>query len=146
LPWWPCSLVLHSVLSCSVGTVGFRQIVTLSPSSVFALLGCLASLPPPASHALDPLAPYCYTLTSCHLTASYTSSSPWVSLLSRISSGGDAHSPVTRDHVREAVISSGRPKVYPLWLASPLLSGSPRQVAFLAFFTLFALYSKVVTR
>jgi len=27
--------------------------------------------------------------------------------------------------MREAVISSGRPLVYPLWLASPLLCGSP---------------------
>ena len=30
--------------------------------------------------------------------------------------------------MREAVMSSGRPLVYPLWLASPLLSGSPRWV------------------
>jgi len=48
--------------------------------------------------------------------------------------------------VREAVISSGRPLVYPLWLASPLLSGSPRRVAPLAFFTRYAIYSTVATR
>jgi len=30
--------------------------------------------------------------------------------------------------MRETVILSGRPLVYPLWLASPLLSGSPRWV------------------
>jgi len=30
--------------------------------------------------------------------------------------------------MRGAVISSGQPLVYPLWLASPLLSGSPRWV------------------
>jgi len=47
--------------------VGIRKIVALSPSSVFVLLGGLASLPPPASHALDPLAPYCYALFSWHL-------------------------------------------------------------------------------
>jgi len=56
--------------------VGFRKTVTPSPSSVFVLLRCLASLRPPASHASDPLAPYCYTLvagtilpSSWHLTA-----------------------------------------------------------------------------
>jgi len=106
----------------------------------------LASLPSPASHALDPLAPYCYTLLSWHLTAPSSFSSPRVSLSSGIPSGSDALSPVTRDHVRDAVISSGRPKVYPLWLAPPLLSGSPRRVAPLAFFTHFATYSTVATR
>jgi len=47
-----------------------------SPTSVFVLLGCLASLPPPVSHVSDPLAPYCYTLSAgallpsrWHLTA-----------------------------------------------------------------------------
>ena len=39
LPWWLCSLVFHSCLSCSVGTVGIRKIMTLSPSSAFLLLG-----------------------------------------------------------------------------------------------------------
>jgi len=48
--------------------------------------------------------------------------------------------------VRAVVISSGRPLVYPLWLASPLLSGSPRRVAPLAFFTRYAIYSTVATR
>jgi len=48
--------------------------------------------------------------------------------------------------MREAVISSGRPLVYPLWLASPLLSGSPRRVAPFAFFTRYAIYSTVATR
>jgi len=48
--------------------------------------------------------------------------------------------------MREAVISVGRLKVYLLWLASPLLSGSPRWVAPLAFFTGFAIYSTVATR
>ena len=40
--------------------------MTLSPSSVFVLLGCLASLPPPASHALNPLAQYCCALSGRH--------------------------------------------------------------------------------
>ena len=108
----------------------------------------LASLPSPASHASDPLAPYCYTLFSWHLTAhpTSTSASPLVSLSSGIPSGSDALSPVIRDHVRDVVISSGRPLVYPLWLASPLLSGSPRWVAPLAFFTRYAIYSTVATR
>ena len=44
------------------------------------------------------------------------------------------------------VILSGRPEVYLLWLASPLLRGSPRQMAPLAFFTRYAIYSTVVTR
>jgi len=91
---------------------------------------CLASLPSPASHgyirmhrtATSQLAPYCLLLLPSHR----------VSLSSGILSGSDALSPVTRDHVREVVISSGRPLVYPLWLASPLLSGSPRRVAPLA--------------
>ena len=47
--------------------------------------------------------------------------------------------------MREVVMSSGRPLVYPLWLASPLLSGSPHQVAPLAFFTHYAIYSTVAT-
>ena len=41
---------------------GFRKTVTPSPPSMFVLLGCLASLPSPAFHALDPLAPYCCVL------------------------------------------------------------------------------------
>jgi len=48
--------------------------------------------------------------------------------------------------VRDAVISSSGPLVYPLWLASLLLSGSPRRVAPLAFFSLYATYSTVATR
>ena len=48
--------------------------------------------------------------------------------------------------MRDTVISSGRPLVYPLWLAPPLLSGSPRRVAPLAFFTHYAIYSTVTTR
>ena len=85
-----------------------------------------ASLPSPAPHALDPLAPYCYAQLApyCPLLLP----PPSVSLSSGILSGSDVLSPVTRDHVREAVKSSGRPLVYPLWLASPLLSGSPRRV------------------
>jgi len=43
-------------------------------------------------------------------------------------------------------MSSGWPEVYPLWLASPLLSGSPRRVAPLAFFTRYVIYSTVATR
>jgi len=106
----------------------------------------LASLPSPASHALDPLAPYCYTRLGWHLAASPPSSSPRVSPSSGISSGSDAFSPVTRDHVREAVISSGRPVGYPLWLASPLLSGSTRRVAPLASSIHYTIYSTVATR
>jgi len=85
-----------------------------------------AHLPSPASHALDPLAPYCCTQLGpyCPLLLP----PPRVSASSGIPSGSDALSPVTRDHVRDAVISSGRPLAYPLWLASPLLSGSPRRV------------------
>jgi len=105
----------------------------------------LASLPSPASHALDPLAPYCYTLLGWHLTAPSSSSSPQVSLSSGIPSGSDALSPVTRDHAREAVISSSRLEVCPLWLASPLLSGSPRWVAPLGLFTHYPIYSTVAT-
>jgi len=93
----------------------------------------LASLPSPASHALDPLAPYC-----CIQLAPYCPilpPPPWASLSSGILSASDALSPATMDHAREAVISSGRPLVYPLWLAPLLLSGSPRQVAPLAFFS-----------
>jgi len=104
----------------------------------------LASLPSPASHVLDPLAPYCYTYLApyCPLLLP----PPLVSPSSGIPSGSDALSPVTRDHVRAAVISSGRPLVFPLWLAAPLLSGSPRWVAPLAFFTRYAIYSTVATR
>jgi len=93
-----------------------------------------ASLPSPASHVLDPLAPYCCTELApyCPLLLS----PPWAFLSSGILSGSDARSPVTRDHRREAVISPGRPLVCPLWLAPPLLSGSPRRVAPLAFFSL----------
>ena len=134
---------MHSLLRCTVGTVRYRKIVTSSRSSVFVLLGP-ASLPSPASHALDPLAPYC-----CIQLAPYCPvlpAPPWASLSTGILSGSDALSPVTRDHVREAVISSGRPWVYPLWLASPLLSGSPRRVAPLAFFTRYAIYSTVAPR
>jgi len=102
-----------------------------------------ASLPSPASHALDPLAPYC-----CIQLAPYCLflPPPWASLSSGILSGSDALSPVTRDHARGAVISTGRPLVYPLWLAPPLLSGSPRRVAPLALFTRYAIYSTVATR
>jgi len=71
----------------------------------------LASLPSPASHESDQLAPYCYTLpagtllpSSWHLTAP---------------------SPL---------------------LAPSLLSGSPRRVAPLAFFSRYAIYSTVATR
>jgi len=85
-----------------------------------------ASLASPASHALDPLAPYCCIQLAPYCLLLF--SSPSASLLSGILSGSDALSPVTRDHVREAVISSGRPLAYPLWLAPPLLSGSPRRV------------------
>jgi len=93
----------------------------------------LASLPSPASPVLDPLAPYC-----CIQLAPYCPilpPPPWASLSSGILSGSDALSPVTRDHAREAVISSGRPLVYPLWLAPLLLSGSRCRVAHLAFFS-----------
>ena len=48
--------------------------------------------------------------------------------------------------MRGVVISSSRPLVYLLWLTSPLLSGSPRRVAPLAFFTRYAIYSTVATR
>ena len=48
--------------------------------------------------------------------------------------------------MRGVVISSRRPLVYPLCLASPVLSGSPRRVAPLTFFTRYAIYSKVATR
>ena len=44
------------------------------------------------------------------------------------------------------VISSGRPLVYQLWQAPPLLSGSPHWVAPLAFFTRYAIYSTVASR
>jgi len=64
------------------------------------------------------VAPYCLLLLP----------SPSVSLRSGILSRSDTLSPVTKDQIRGAVISSGRPLVYPLWLASPLLSGSPRWV------------------
>ena len=84
------------------------------------------------------LAPYC--------PLPYSLPPPWVSLSSAIPSGSDALSLVTRDHVRDAVIYSGRPLVYPMWLASPLLSGSPRWVAPLAFFTCYAIDSTVTTR
>jgi len=47
LPWWPCSLVLHSLLSCRIGTVGIRKTVTPSPSPVFVLLGRWRALPLP---------------------------------------------------------------------------------------------------
>ena len=103
-----------------------------------------ARLPSPASHTLDPLAPYCYTWLAPYCLLLHPP--PLVSPSSGILSGSDALSLVTRDHVRAAVISSGRPLVYPLWLASPLLSGSPRRVAPLAFFTLYAIYSTVATR
>jgi len=53
---------------------------------------------------------------------------PEASPSSGILSGCDTSSPVTRDHVRGVVISSSWPWLYPLWLASPLLSGSPRRV------------------
>jgi len=48
--------------------------------------------------------------------------------------------------MRGTVISSGRPLVYPLWLASPLLSGSPRWVTPLVLLPLprFALRSRPV--
>ena len=62
MPWWPCSLALHSLLSCTFGPVGIRKTVNLSPSCVFALCGCFASLPTPASHMSDLLASYYYTL------------------------------------------------------------------------------------
>ena len=42
--------------------VGIPKTVTPSPSSVFVLIRWLASLPPPTSHASDPLASYCYRL------------------------------------------------------------------------------------
>ena len=106
----------------------------------------LASPPSPAPHALDPLAPYCYNPAGTLLPHPPPSPSPRVSLSSGISSGSDVLSPVTRDHVREAVITTGRPWVYPMWLASPLLSGSPRRVAPLAFFTRYAIYSTVASR
>ena len=47
MPWWPCSLVLHSLLSCSVGTVGVRKFVTLFRSSAFVLLGLWRAFPLP---------------------------------------------------------------------------------------------------
>ena len=43
-------------------------------------------------------------------------------------------------------MSSYWPLVYRLWLASPLLSGSPHRVAPLAFFTRYTIYSTVATR
>ena len=114
--------LLHNYL-----TIGLLQ-KNLDLVSVLHVRTCWssASLPSPASHALDPLAPYC-----CIQLAPYCpilSFPPWASLSSGILSGSDALSRVTRDHVREAVISSGRPLVCPLWLASRLLSGSPRRV------------------
>ena len=47
--------------------------------------------------------------------------------------------------MRKAVILFGWLEDYPLRLASPLLSGSPRWVAPLAFFTRYATYSMVAT-
>ena len=104
----------------------------------------LVSLPSPASHgqisfnrtATPQLAPYCLLLLP----------SPRVSLLSRIPSGSDTLSPVTKDHMRVVVILSGLPLVSPLWLASPLLSGSLRRMAPLAFFTRYTIYSTITTR
>ena len=107
---------------------------------------CPASLPSPASHALDPLAHYCYTWLAPYCPSRPTLPLPWLYPSSGILSGSDPLSPVTKDHTRDAVISSGQPLVYPLWLASPLLSGSPRRVAPLAFFTHWAIYSTVATR
>ena len=145
MPWWPCSLVLHSLLSCSVGTVGIQKIVTSSPSSVFVLLGYWRAFPLPLPTRWIRL--HRTASPSWHLTAlSHALPPPRVSPSSGILSGSDALSLVTRDHVRGAVISSGRPLVYPLWLASPLLSGSPRWVVPLAFFTRYAIYSTVATR
>ena len=105
-----------------------------------------ASLPSPASHAFGPLAPYCYTQLAPYCPLPYSLPPPWVSLSSVIPSGSDALSPVTRDHPRDAVISSSRLLVYLMWLASPLLSGSPRWVAPFAFFTRYAIYSTVPPR
>ena len=104
-----------------------------------------ASLPSPASHALGPLAPYCYTQLAPYCPLRYSLPPPWVSLSSGIPSGSDGLSPITRDHARDAVISSSQPLVYPMWLASPLLSGSPCWVAPLAFFTRYTIYSTVAT-
>ena len=84
------------------------------------------SISSPASHALDPLAPNCYAELAPYCPLLLLP--PLVSLSSGILSGSDVLSPVTRHHMREAVISSGGLLVYPLCLASPLLSGSPRRV------------------
>ena len=120
-----------------------RHSKNLDPVSVLCVRTSwlLASLPAPASQALDPLALYWYIWLARYCLLRLPS--PSVSLSSGILSSSDTLSPVTRDHVRGPVISYGRPLVYPLWPASPLLSGSPRWVAPLAFFTCYAIYSTV---
>jgi len=70
---------------------------------------CLANLPPPASDALDPLPPYCYNQAGTLLLPPLSLSSRRPPSSSMRSSSG-ALSPVTRDHVREAVIVFIGPK------------------------------------
>ena len=72
-------------------------------------------------------------------------------LLSPIAHSGipfssDALSRITRNQMRGAVISFSQLEDHPLWLALPLLSGSPCPMAPLAFFIHHAIYSTVTTR
>jgi len=59
---------------------------------------------------------------------------------------GDALSHIIRDDIRGAVTWFVRPKDYQVWLVPPLLSGSPPCVAPFAFFTFYAISSKMATR
>jgi len=125
--------------------VGVRKTLTASRSSVFVLLGYWRAFP-------LPLPTHCIRLhrtatPTWNITAppSPTLPPPWVCPSSGIPSCRNALSLLTRDHARDAIISCRRPGVYPLWLASPLLSGSPRRVAPLAFFTRYSIYSTLAT-
>jgi len=65
--WFRSVLIVHARVDVLALYPALRQGSRLAfctvgnpPSSVFVLLGCFASPPPPASHTSDPLAQYCY--------------------------------------------------------------------------------------
>jgi len=127
LPWWPCFLVLHSLMRRSVGTVGIRKIATLSPFSVFVLLSCLQVFPSP-----PPGSVHWYRTTkssSAGTLLPHLLPCPSVPIVTGIPCSSDGFSTITRDHMRRPVISSwvsGRRPPPPTagtctaeWLSSP---------------------------